>query len=150
MVFSCSLCQECACRTSTRPCRSGGRPCGAGWSPSRPALWWTSPARPSSVSQWNRTSVRNKKSEFGIGLVCYRDCVRISSSRLTWGSLCWEDSLCSSRREWLTLFSRVRAHSRASKPLPHSSFSGFCQTQTQKLILTLLPCLFTSKMTFCL
>ncbi len=49
--------------------------------------------------------------------------------KLTCGSLWSEQSLCMSSRDWFTLFSSCRAHSRASTPLPHSSLSGFCNTK---------------------
>ncbi len=54
--FSCFLCPGYVCQTGTRPCHSGELPCGASWSPSLPALWWTSPARPGSESRWNHTA----------------------------------------------------------------------------------------------
>ena len=47
---------------------------------------------------------------------------------LTWGSLCSVAIFCRSRRDWFTLFSSCRAQSKASRPLPHSSLSGFWDT----------------------
>lgn len=126
--FNCLPLPWCAYQRGTRPSRSEALPCDAGLRSSLPAVWSISPAHPDNVFLWSRTSAREDNRLFILQCQLIRTCLRTGcSSRwiLTWGSLCSAAIFCKSRRDWFTLFSSCKAHSRASRPLPHSSLSGF-------------------------
>ena len=65
---------------------------------------------------------------------------RESARKGTWESACLSATLCRSSRAWLTCFSRSRAVSIASKPLPHASLSGFWKINMPTFTLSVGDC----------